>query len=51
MLYRLRYALRLWARVPGLSLWAALRYPCDRTVGDGDPAEDADAEISYMGEG
>jgi hypothetical protein len=31
-----------------MTLWQALTYPCDRTVGDGDPIEDADSEISYM---
>lgn len=48
MLYRIRYALRLWRRVPGLGLIGALRYPCDPTIGEGDPVADADTEISYM---
>ena len=48
MFYRLRYALHLWRNVPGLGLMEALRYPCDPTIGDGDPIEDADAEMSYM---
>lgn len=51
MLYRLRYAFRLWSKVPGIGIYGALAYPADRTIGDGDPIEDADSEISYMGEG
>lgn len=51
MFYRIRYAWRLWYRVPGIGLLGALCYPCDPTIGDGDPIEDADAEISYMHEG
>jgi hypothetical protein len=48
MIYRIRYALHLWRNVPGLGLLGALRYPCDPTWGDGDPIEDAEAEISEM---
>ncbi len=48
MLYRIRYAMHLWRNVPGMSLIAALRYPAPAF--DGDPIEDAEAEISYMAE-
>lgn len=50
MLYHLRFALHLWRRVPGMSLCDAWRYPLDRSFGDGDPIEDAEAEISEMRE-
>ena len=47
-MYRVRFAWRLWRRVPGLGVIGALRYPVDWSVGDGDPIEDADSEISEM---
>jgi hypothetical protein len=50
MLYHLRYAWRLYTRVPGMTLLDAWRYPFDPKAFDGDPIEDADCEISYMAE-
>lgn len=49
-LYHLRFALHLWLHVPFMSLREAWRYPCDPAQGDGDPIEDAEAEISEMRE-
>lgn len=48
MIYHMRFALHLWRHVPGMSLWQAWTYPIDKTVGDGDPIEDADEEMSLM---
>lgn len=50
MLYQIIFALRLWSCVPGMPLRVAFFYPCDRSIGNGDPIEDADTEISYMAE-
>lgn len=48
MFYHLRYAWRLWRKIPSWTLWDAWSYPFDKNVGDGDPIEDADEEISLM---
>lgn len=52
MIYRLRFHWHLWRRT-GYALYAvrwAFTYPTDSAIGDGDPIEDAEAEISYMGD-
>ena len=46
--YHVQFARHLWRKVPGMSLYSAWTYPIDPTVGDGDPIEDAKAEISEM---
>lgn len=53
IIYRLRFAFRLWSRlrgryVPGMTLIDALRYPCEPITDSSDPIEDADTEMSYM---
>lgn len=50
MLYRLKYAYWLWRIVPGIGVIGALRYPCDRTVADGDPKDEAREEYYAMRE-
>lgn len=46
--YHVRYAVHLWRNVPGMTFLESWRYPFDVTVADGDPIEDADAEIAEM---
>lgn len=47
IVYRARYAWRLHTH-GGLAIWQAIKYPLPGDdVFDGDPVEDADAEISY----
>ena len=53
IVYRIRYAVRLWSKlrgryVPGMTLIEAFRYPCDPLTDNNDPIEDADIEMSYM---
>lgn len=49
MLFRLRFAYRLWRRVSDISLRQALTYPIDRvTFPDASPEEMADAEIDCL---
>lgn len=50
MMFRLRFALRLWTR-GGLPIWRALAYPIDRTTfPDMGPVEMADEEIACVRE-
>lgn len=52
LMYRLRYALWLYALVPGMPLLVALGYPAPGPeVSDGDPREDAESEASCFLEG
>lgn len=39
MIYRLRFAFHLWRNVPGMTVWAALRYPTNR-ADNTDPIEE-----------
>jgi hypothetical protein len=51
MFYRLRFAFHLWWSIQDMSWREAWRYPADAGLSDGNPIEDAEAEMSYMGEG
>lgn len=49
MFYRIRYALHLWKWVRGMTLLEAWRWPRpDKGFTDGDPEEDAEAELDAM---
>jgi hypothetical protein len=48
LVYRIRYALHLCRHVPGMTFLEAWRYPRPFLVSDGDPVEDAEAEIDAM---
>lgn len=47
-IYHLRFAFHMWANVRDMSMREAWNYPCDRSWGDGDPAEDAYEEVDAM---
>lgn len=49
LIYRFRFALHMWCAIPDMSWREAWNYPIN--IDDrGDPIEDAEAEMSYMGE-
>ena len=50
LIYRIRYAWTLWRGSQGtMSLWFALNYPRPEWTTDGDPVEDAEAELDCWG--
>jgi hypothetical protein len=48
LVYRIRYSLRLWLRIPKMTTFEAFLYPMGLDDERGDPIEDADEEISAM---